>query len=136
MRAERVVRRSERCEPSASLSSGIRLNMRLSNQLLLPRPSMFAWIAAFFTPTVFFGLAEIGELFGLSLGERSGWLVYWVPCCSLLACWVIVLISRASPLLKTGWIALSLLVMVLQFVILVVVFGLIDFAQHGMEGIH
>jgi hypothetical protein len=94
-----------------------------------------AWGAAFLTPLVLFTLLEVGDLVGLRLGARTGWLVYLVPLLSLLLCWAIVLVSSARLGTKAGWFLFSVLAVLLQFIAIVVIFGALGIARHGLEGI-
>ena len=113
----------------------VRHKMHAWHKVLLPRRSLLAWGVAFLAPPAFFTLLEIGDLVGLKLGAGTGWLVYFVPLLSLLACWTIVVISSARSGAKAGWLFFSLLALFLEFIALVIFFGCLGFARHGMEGI-
>jgi hypothetical protein len=102
----------------------------------LSRGSLIAWLLAFLSPSVFFTGFALGDLAGLNWNQPgSGRLVYWVPLVSLAACCLIVLMSRASLPGKLVWIVLSLVGMMVQFLVDVIVFGVMGLALHGLDGV-
>jgi hypothetical protein len=109
---------------------------RAFNELYLSRRILLPWSLAFIAPAVFFTLLTIGDLAGLNLNRPgSGWLVDFVPLCSLFTCVGMILVSSLPARAKVLWIVFSLGAMLLQVLVLVLVFGTIGLVFYGLEGV-
>jgi hypothetical protein len=103
---------------------------------ILPRRSLTAWIAAYLLPLVFFAVVEAGDLIGFTPGPGAGWLVYCVPLTSTLLCLGVIWLSPVHFTAKAGWSLFTVFAVLLQFILLVAIFGLLAIGRDGLEGTH
>ena len=89
-----------------------------------PRLSALAvWLCAFFSPTAYFLLLALANRFHVSAPPEIlvASLFFLIPVVALLVCGYVVWVSSQSTARRIGWMAFTLIAMLLQFGVLLVI---------------